>query len=234
MGIEVISFASKTDLLSVDNVRYHYWDDGSIRNLPESSPNSDVAIRIQRDYYYETDIQKSDFYNLDDYKTFALSIPVTVGAKLFMGNKWNFKAAMTYHFTTTDLLDGVDQNSGNFKGDSKMDNILYTSVAVRYNFRKNGKYEDDAFDDFIDIDMNADEDQDGVIDWEDECLQTPFGAEVDSKGCPLDGDEDGVPNYGDEELESAAKAQVDSSGVTISAADALAFYDRYYLSLIHI
>ena len=110
-----------------------------------------------------------------------------------------------------------------------MDHMLYTSVGISYNFKKGTKDTDDAYDDdFIDIDMNADEDQDGVIDWEDQCLQTPFGAEVDEKGCPLDGDKDGVPNYRDDELDSAPNAQVDEFGVTITDADRQAFYDKYY------
>ncbi len=228
VGFEVISFNSKTDLYSTDNVYYHYWSDGSIRNLPENSVNSDVAVRIDRDYYYESDIKNSELYDLGDYNTFCISIPVTVGANLYITDNWKFGAALTYHFTSTDLLDGVGQNSGNFEGDAAMDNILYTSVSIAYNFRKKGDAFDDAMDDFIDIDMNADEDQDGVIDWADECLQTPFGAEVDLKGCPVDTDKDGVPNYRDDELMSAVNAQVDSLGVTISDADRQAHYDRLY------
>ena len=114
VGFNVVTFDSKTDLLSEDNVRYHYWSDGSIRNLPESASNSDLAIRIDRDYYYETDIKNSDFYDLDDYNTFTFSIPVKLGGELHIGDKWDFRAAMTYHFMFTDLVDGVDQNSGNF------------------------------------------------------------------------------------------------------------------------
>lgn len=229
VGFELLTFNSKTDILSEDNVRYNYWSDGSIRNLPQNSPNAEDAIRIQRDYYYETDIKTSPLYDLDDYNNYAFGIPVSLGGNVHIGNNWDFKAAVTYHFTTTDLIDGVDDNSGNFKGDSKMDDLLYTSVSISYNFRKGNKDGDDAYDDdFIDIDMMADEDQDGVIDWDDECLETPFGAEVNEKGCPLDSDADGVPNYGDDELDSAPNAQVDSSGVTISEADKQGFYDRYY------
>lgn len=230
VGIEMISFSSKTDLLSKDNVAYHYWSDGSIRDLPESSPNAEDAVRIHRDYYYETDIKTSSMYDLDDYNTYTLAFPVTVGAKMDLNDKWAFRAAMTYHFTMTDLLDGVDENSGNFKGDAKMDNLLYTSVSLSYNFTRydkdGGGY--DAYDDFIDIDPNADEDNDGVIDWEDDCLGTPFGAEVNEKGCPVDGDKDGVPNFGDDELDSAPGAQVDSVGVTITSADVDMYYEKYY------
>ena len=76
--------------------------------------------------------------------------------------------------------------------------------------------------------MMADEDADGVIDWEDDCHGTPFGAEVDEKGCPLDGDNDGVFNYMDDEPTSAPGAHVDSVGVTITEAEILDYYNRYY------
>ena len=227
VGIEFISFNAKTDLMSKDNVNYHYWDDGTIRNLPQTAANSDDAVRISRDYYYETDIKNAPLYDLDSYDSYTLAFPVMVGANLLVNNHWTFRAAMTYHFTMTDLLDGVDQSSGAFVGDAKMDDLLYTSVSISYNFSKHDKF-DDAMDDFIDIDMMADEDEDGVIDWEDLCLNTPMGAEVDDKGCPLDGDKDGVWNYGDDELDSAPGAQVDSSGVTITSADANLFYEKYY------
>jgi len=37
-----------------------------------------------------------------------------------------------------------------------------------------------------------DRDKDGVFDYLDECLGTPEGIEVDTKGCPIDSDGDGV------------------------------------------
>ncbi len=227
VGIEFISFNARTDLMTENNVNYHYWDDGSIRNLPQTASNSDDAVRVSRDYYYETNINTSPLYDLDPYDSYTIAFPVMVGANLLVNDKWTFRAAMTYHFTMTDLLDGIDQSSGAFVGDAKMDDLLYTSVSISYNFTKHDAF-DDAMDDFIDIDMMADEDEDGVIDWDDLCLGTPFGAEVDAKGCPLDGDKDGVPNYGDDEIASAPGAQVDSSGVTITDAEINLFYEKYF------
>ncbi len=43
-----------------------------------------------------------------------------------------------------------------------------------------------------------DSDRDGVPDVKDECPDTPFGVEVDEKGCPLDRDGDGIPDYQDD------------------------------------
>jgi outer membrane protein OmpA-like peptidoglycan-associated protein len=39
---------------------------------------------------------------------------------------------------------------------------------------------------------DVDGDNDGIEDERDECLNTPFGAEVDSRGCSIDTDQDGV------------------------------------------
>ena len=44
----------------------------------------------------------------------------------------------------------------------------------------------------------------------------PYGVEVDTLGCPLDGDMDGIPDYLDQELATAERAWVDDQGVTVS------------------
>ena len=61
-----------------------------------------------------------------------------------------------------------------------------------------------------------DEDGDFVLDVSDRCPGTPYGVEVDTLGCPLDGDMDRVPDYLDQELETAPGAWVDDHGVTVS------------------
>jgi hypothetical protein len=54
-----------------------------------------------------------------------------------------------------------------------------------------------------------------VLDVSDHCPGTPYGIEVDSLGCPLDGDKDGVPDYLDRELQTAPGAWVDEQGITV-------------------
>jgi hypothetical protein len=60
-----------------------------------------------------------------------------------------------------------------------------------------------------------DEDGDFVMDVTDRCPGTPYGVEVDTLGCPLDGDMDGVPDYLDLELFTERGAWVDDQGVTL-------------------
>ncbi|GLS26270.1 OmpA family protein [Marinibactrum halimedae] len=63
--------------------------------------------------------------------------------------------------------------------------------------------------------MIEDNDQDGVPDDRDNCLQTPTGAPVDNLGCALDSDNDGVIDLRDQCPDSAAGARVDETGCYI-------------------
>ena len=80
--------------------------------------------------------------------------------------------------------------------------------------------------DFMDFsDLTADEDNDMVLDFSDECPNTPFGVQTDTVGCPFDDDGDGVPNYLDKELNTPAGVFVDKNGVTMSEEDLIAMLD---------
>src|SRR6266699_730213 len=57
-----------------------------------------------------------------------------------------------------------------------------------------------------------DSDHDGVYDGIDKCPGTPAGVAVDSAGCPLDSDKDGVPDGIDKCPNTPAGATVDASG----------------------
>lgn len=61
----------------------------------------------------------------------------------------------------------------------------------------------------------VDTDGDGVTDDKDQCPDTPRGAPVDAKGCPLDSDGDGVPDYMDKCPGTKAGVRVDRDGCEI-------------------
>jgi len=61
----------------------------------------------------------------------------------------------------------------------------------------------------------ADQDNDGIMDMVDQCLDTPAGVEVDTVGCPLDSDNDGVFDYLDKESSTPKGATVDNQGVQL-------------------
>src|SRR5256886_2238398 len=62
-----------------------------------------------------------------------------------------------------------------------------------------------------------DSDQDGVVDSKDKCPDTPVGAKVDERGCPIDTDKDGVPDGLDKCPDTPAGAHVDASGCPTDA-----------------
>ncbi len=65
--------------------------------------------------------------------------------------------------------------------------------------------------------VDGDDDNDGVLNSIDECLQTPAGEAVNTRGCPLDGDDDndGVLNSIDECPTTPAGEKVDAMGCTV-------------------
>nr|MBA3901553.1 hypothetical protein [Bacteroidota bacterium] len=73
-GLESLEFLSKTDLFDANGNRYHYWNDGSIRDIDQNAPNAAAAVYLQRDYNFETDIRESNFDGFGRYSERTLSI----------------------------------------------------------------------------------------------------------------------------------------------------------------
>lgn len=228
VGVEYIDFNSKTDLVDEFGNTYHYWSDGTIRSLPENAPNSDAAIRIQRDYDYETDLRELNRDQLGLYNEYTIGVPVSAGANMRLGERWNFRLGATYHFTFNDFIDGVTENSSpEIRGDSDSDNLLYVGFNVNYNLSRDRKTKEEVDTGPMPFPDDFDTDGDGVIDWIDQCANTPDSVKVDELGCPLDGDKDEVANYRDQELNSASGAIVDTVGVTYTDQRLLDMYLAY-------
>jgi hypothetical protein len=213
LGFEVFQFSSKTDLFDKNGIAYHYWTDGTIRNLDQNDVNATNAVIIQRDYKYETDIRALNADGFGNYPTTAFALPVGAGVVFNLTDNLKFKMGAVMHFTSTDYIDGITASSiGNRAGNSKKDNYLMSSVSLSYTF---GKVKDADYKLMRSFEK-ADEDGDKVPDFRDDCPGTPHGVSVNSKGCPLDGDLDNVPNFKDDEPESAKDAIVDLRGVTLN------------------
>ena len=213
LGFEGFQFVSKTDLYDKNGNKYNYWTDGTIRNLPQNDANAMNAVIIQRDYTYETDIRSLNADGFGNYPTTSMAVPVGGGFIFNLNEKIKFKMGAVMHFTFTDYIDGITQNSiGNRAGNSKKDNFMMTSFSLSYTFGRNKDEDRKLFKQL----EKADEDGDGVPDFKDDCPGTPRGVSVDSHGCPLDVDKDYVPNYRDDEPDSKKDAIVDARGVTIS------------------
>ncbi len=223
VGIESFEFLAKTDRYDKNGNMYHYWSDGSIRNMDENDPNAEQAIEIYRDYTYESDLRELNLDGFGKYSERSWAFPVAAGASFHISDKVDFKVGTSMHFTLTDLVDNITSESlGNRAGNSGNDKFLFTSFSINYNLQLGDKkatpISPNDFPhnpDFAGL-LFADEDQDGTDDFIDECPGTPAGVEVNKKGCPLDDDEDGVANYLDLELNTAKGVAVDKDGVTLS------------------
>lgn len=65
---------------------------------------------------------------------------------------------------------------------------------------------------YVSIDIDRDNDKDGVFDYKDDCLNTPAGVKVDKKGCALDSDYDSVADYKDKCANTPIAAEVGEDG----------------------
>jgi len=223
VGFSGFEFLSKTDLLDSDGNKYHYWTDGTIRNISENASNAAAAIEIGRDYTFETDIRKMNADGFGDYQERSWAIPVGIGATMKLGEHVKLRVGTEMFFTLTDYIDGVTaESTGNRQGNSGNDRFLFTTAALSYDLHykkpepkvRSGKAKLEDFD-VADLIMD-DQDDDGVADIIDLCPNTPKGVRVTAYGCPEDSDGDGIPDYLDNEPGTAKKAFVDTNGVTIS------------------
>jgi hypothetical protein len=232
VGFESLEFLSKTDLKDAQGRYYHYWSDGSIRDIAENAPNAADAVMLSRDYSYESDVRESNLDGFGKYREQTWAIPVSAGVRMDLGHGFDARLGATMHFTATDLIDGVTSKSlEDRKGDQRNDRFLFTSFSVGYAIStqpKAKKWKPTLTPEQMDaIALNDDEDGDGVMDWNDLCPHTPAGTSVDAHGCPVDTDGDGVPDYLDDEPGTLAGAAVDEHGVTLSADDLLRAYLNY-------
>ncbi len=223
LGFESVEFLSKTDLYDADGRAYNYWSDGTIRDIPENAPNAADATLLQRDYSYESDIRELNLDGFGKYTERSWAVPVGFGAKMRLGSGFDLRVGATLHYTFTDLMDGVtDESVEGRAGDSKNDRFLFAGASLTYALdldrqkRKKSKEPQITPEQMDILVLNDDEDADGVTDFKDDCPHTPAGAKVNEHGCPIDSDGDGVPDGVDEEPNTAPGAPVDARGVTIT------------------
>jgi hypothetical protein len=224
-GVEYIVFHPKADLKDADGTYYHYWKDGSIRNMEQSDTNAGNAVIVHRDYVYETELRDADIDGFGKFKTSAFGFPVGAGVRFKISGRCSMHFSSVLHFTTTDMIDAVsDESTGSRQGNAGNDRFIYTSASFRYDFsapRTTRKlYERKPKIDVTNVDFEAiardDADHDGIPDLADVAALNPEHVKVDADGKPVDTDQDGIPDYRDKELNSAGDALVDENGVTIT------------------
>lgn len=225
LGIEQINFNPKGDLTDGEDNDYYYWDDGSIRSVPQGTTGT--ALPLRRDYVYETDLRKreADLFGLGDYALRSFAVPVSAGISMKITRNMYVSLGTEYHYTFTDYLDNVAAEGSSVPGNRLKDSYLYTHAALHFDL-----FSDPAIRTvdlmYAEVDFDPllfdDEDGDFILDIADRCPGTPYGVVTDTLGCPLDSDNDWVPDYLDKEPDSAPGAWVDDDGVTISEEELLA------------
>jgi hypothetical protein len=122
-GFSFLSFTPYGDLKDANGNPYHYWTDGTIRNMPETSSDIITAKIIQRDYTYETPLDSGK------YAKHTFSIPVGAGIKLRVTENFSVNLQTTYYFTFSPNID-------NYKISGKDNKYIYSFVTLEYHFVK--------------------------------------------------------------------------------------------------
>lgn len=204
IGIDFLSFNSKTDSLDASGNQYFYWQDGSIRNIAQNQTN--FGTKLARDYEYETKISSNDKNNI------PFAFPIALGFDFEINSYLRARIKQSVSITNSDIIDG-------FKGGKTNDVLMYSSLSFVFNpsglgerSKKHKEYDDIDFAALL----KADSDADGVLDIDDKCQFTDEGIKVDRHGCPLDDDHDGIPNHLDQDNKTKKSAlEVDTNGVEI-------------------
>lgn len=123
-------------------------------------------------------------------KTFLNGPEFGGGVKLTLGSRTAIRAEIR------DQLWGFEEGSPDPPGNDNLHNLVYTGGLQ---VSLGGSAGDDA-------------DNDDVPDSRDDCPNTPAGALVDTRGCPLDADRDNVPDGIDQCPNTPAGATVDARG----------------------
>jgi len=223
IGIGSFEFLSKTDKYDAEGREYHYWSDGTIRDLAENAQNADQSVQIRRDYVFETDLREMDADGLGKYQERSWSMPVGAGLNFILSDRFKGQLGAVMNYTFTDNVDNLsDIGTGARKGNSQNDRFMFASLSLSYDlgitplakdFLPMEKYDDEGNPLIVNWD---DWDQDGVDDIKDKCPGTPEGAKVDADGCPVDSDGDGYKDFYDAEPSSLAGSITDMFGIAMS------------------
>ena len=225
-GVEYVFFHAKADLKDANGTTYNYWKDGSIRDVAEDDTAAYRAVKIHRDYTYETDLRDANIDGFGKYRQGSWAFPVGAGARFRISGRCSMHFSSVLHLINSDLVEGITSESvGSRQGNAKNDKVVYTSVSFRYDLSaprdvpKKNKTKIRK-EDVEHVDFNAlakeDADLDGIPDVQDDSSATPQNNKVKMNGKPLDVDDDGIPDYRDKELNSPKDAVVNTDGVTIT------------------
>jgi hypothetical protein len=238
IGIGTLLYNSRTDSSTMvydagtdtyTTVKYNYWTDGTIRDIPESLGDESLTHLINRDYKYETPLRQTD-WGLGQYTQYGFAVPLDFGLDMQLSNRIMIRLGHSFIYTFTDNIDHVSwKNTEGRIGNKGNDMLNYTYLTFHFDLFSSAKtlkidrlFLDQEFDPML----MGDDDNDGWPDAMDDCPGTPLGVATDSTGCPLDSDNDGIYDYLDKEPFSRSGAYVNSEGVEITEDDVIALLNQ--------
>lgn len=158
------------------------------------------------------------FNQQDKYDKNIISFIIEGGTKIKLSDRFSLNLSIAYYPTSTDYLDDISASKGN---DSYLNGIIGVSYSISSDIDSDNDGILDKDDrcpntpDKVKVDEYGcplDSDKDGVADYLDHCNDTPMGTSVDINGCPMDSDKDGVADYLDKCSDTPVNAGVDSDG----------------------
>jgi hypothetical protein len=238
LGIGTTLFNSRTDSMASTfdsdlgievEKKYHYWDDGTIRDIPQSLGDPDLSHLMKRDFTYETTLRESD-WGLGQYAQYAFVIPFDFGIDMQLSDRMMIRLGNSFCYAFSDVIDHVSsKNTSGRIGNPGNDMFNFTYLSFHLDLFSSAKtlkierlFRDMEFDPML----FGDEDNDGWMDGWDDCPGTPLGVATDSTGCPIDSDKDGIDDYLDKEPASRSGAFVNDDGVEITEEDLIALLDK--------
>jgi hypothetical protein len=135
VGAELMTFQSFGDIQDANGNTYHYWDDGTIKDIAQGSANADAATLLTRDYTYETDLRLMDNDQRGKYSQITYGFPLTFALKARLYKQLHLTAFGTYHLIQSDLIDDVSSFGQNAReGDALMDDYISFGARLSYDF----------------------------------------------------------------------------------------------------
>lgn len=158
IGAGAGSYIVRVDQFDAFGRRYNYWQDGTVRDLPEGSPNAAQAVVTGQDGRYETNV--TDLATEDDKPddAYFFYIPAQVGLKFRVSPYFSLELAYGFNWTFTDHLDDISGaypeatadldlnylskpgNATGARGDAATNDHYHTlSLGLAYSFGKRSK-----------------------------------------------------------------------------------------------
>jgi outer membrane protein OmpA-like peptidoglycan-associated protein len=112
------------DLYARDGRRYNYWSDGTLRTLPESSPDAANAQVMEQDGVFETRLTQRATEDGKPQGPWFVFIPARIGLKWRICDRFSAELAYAFNWTFTDHLDDV---SGDYPTSFATEELAYLS-----------------------------------------------------------------------------------------------------------